>query len=342
MRRPGVGVARRGGFRGIRGGAIVIAAGGDVTGPVISSVVVTQLTNTSVRVTWTTDEASNSRVDYGATAGYGANVTDASSVTSHSVDITGLTTAPQTYHYKVTSVDAATNSTATSDATFATVPILPTANLFGKFEADSGVTKDGSNRVSQWDDLSGLGRHVVQATAADKPLWVANQLNGLPVIRFAAANTELLQSSAFTAETQPNTIFVVCKGASATAQTFVDGLGASGRNRISLTTSNQMKLFAASTLTGVGTTFGGAFVTVCGVFNSASSALYVNNFTTPDVSGNAGGESMDGFTFGVTRGLTEYTNGDIAAVYLFGAALDQTTRNLVRDYINWKWAQSVV
>lgn len=43
----------------------------------------------------------------------------------------------------------------------------------------SSITKDGSNQVAQWDDISGNGRHAVQLTNARKPLhdaannWVA-------------------------------------------------------------------------------------------------------------------------------------------------------------------------
>ena len=51
---------------------------------------------------------------------------------------------------------------------------------------DLGVTKDGSNLISLWADQSGNGNNVAQGTAAMKPTWVDNQLNGYPVISFAA------------------------------------------------------------------------------------------------------------------------------------------------------------
>jgi hypothetical protein len=56
------------------------------------------------------------------------------------------------------------------------------------------VTKNGSDRVAQMTDQSGLGNHFVQATDADKPLWVANQLNGFPIIRFTKGDTEFLEN----------------------------------------------------------------------------------------------------------------------------------------------------
>ena len=62
-----------------------------------------------------------------------------------------------------------------------------TADLWGHWDAAEGVTKDGSDLVSQWDDQSGNGRNFIQTTGADQPLWVADvgsDLNNLPVISF--------------------------------------------------------------------------------------------------------------------------------------------------------------
>jgi hypothetical protein len=61
---------------------------------------------------------------------------------------------------------------------------FPTTGLVAWFMADVGVTKDGSNRVSNWADQSGNSRDAVQATAANKPLWMPGMVNGKPVLRF--------------------------------------------------------------------------------------------------------------------------------------------------------------
>jgi hypothetical protein len=96
------------------------SGGSDVTGPVISSVSVSVTGQTTATITWTTDEASTSTVNYGTTASYGSTATGSSGVTSHSVNLTGLGSAT-TYHYRVRSTDAASNETVDSDATFATL-----------------------------------------------------------------------------------------------------------------------------------------------------------------------------------------------------------------------------
>lgn len=54
--------------------------------------------------------------------------------------------------------------------------------------ADKGITLDGSGNVSDWQDQSGKGNHATQATAADRPTFVANACAGLPVVRATATN----------------------------------------------------------------------------------------------------------------------------------------------------------
>ena len=81
-------------------------------------------------------------------------------------------------------------------------------------DASEGITKDGSNLVSQWDDQSGNSNNVVQATTANKPTWVDSTLNGLPVIRFDGSNDDLSKSTfAGGAISQAFYIFVVIKPA---------------------------------------------------------------------------------------------------------------------------------
>lgn len=92
----------------------------DTTAPTISGQTATNITGSTARVTWTTNEASTSRVEYGLTTSYGSSTTlDATLVTAHSVALTGL--APNTtYNYRVHSIDAAGNERIGSNATFTT------------------------------------------------------------------------------------------------------------------------------------------------------------------------------------------------------------------------------
>ncbi|MCD6522382.1 MAG: fibronectin type III domain-containing protein, partial [Candidatus Diapherotrites archaeon] len=72
-------------------------------------VTATSITTENATITWTTDESSNSTVYYGTSSSTLDNtVTDNSSVTSHSIKLSGLT-SNTTYYYKVKSCDASGN-----------------------------------------------------------------------------------------------------------------------------------------------------------------------------------------------------------------------------------------
>ena len=78
------------------------------------------ITVSGATISWTTNEASNTQVDYGPTTGYGSSTVLASAmVTSHSASLSGLQ-ASTLYHYRVKSRDAAGNLGTSGDFTFTT------------------------------------------------------------------------------------------------------------------------------------------------------------------------------------------------------------------------------
>ena len=54
------------------------------------------------------------------------------------------------------------------------------------------VIRDGSNFVSAWNDKSGAGRHMVQATQANKPQFQVTGLGGLGAIQFDGVDDEVV------------------------------------------------------------------------------------------------------------------------------------------------------
>ncbi len=93
---------------------------GNLPAPVISNVQATGITTSGATITWTTDQASSSRVEYGTSTSYGAlSPLDSTPITSHSVTLTGLSQSTM-YHYRV--IAANTNgSTTSTDYTFTTL-----------------------------------------------------------------------------------------------------------------------------------------------------------------------------------------------------------------------------
>jgi hypothetical protein len=98
----------------------------DTTPPVISNVVASNVTSSSADITWNTDEASDSQVEYATSPCPCGNDTplDTTMVTSHSRTITGLS-PNTTYHYRAKSRDAAGNLGYSSDQTFTTASAPP-------------------------------------------------------------------------------------------------------------------------------------------------------------------------------------------------------------------------
>jgi subtilisin-like proprotein convertase family protein len=82
--------------------------GSDCTPPVISNVRATDAASSSVVVRWQTDEASDSRVEYGPTPALGLTAAASGSVLSHAVTLTGLSSCA-TYYFRVSSADVLGN-----------------------------------------------------------------------------------------------------------------------------------------------------------------------------------------------------------------------------------------
>lgn len=117
----------------------------DTTAPVISSISTNSVTQTSAGITWSTDESSDTQVDYGLTTSYGLSTTlNASGVTSHTATLSGLT-AGTLYHYRVKSRDTAGNIALSSDQTVTTTAIANIPATINTISANFGSQTVGSS-----------------------------------------------------------------------------------------------------------------------------------------------------------------------------------------------------
>ena len=147
----------------------------DNTPPVISRVAASGLTSTGATITWTTDEASDSQVEYGTTTAYGlSSILDTTKVTSHFVALGSFSgrflatdslsslrifalgsllsrfvaldsLSPNTlYHYRVKSKDAAGNLATSADFTFTTASAPDTTSPVISGVGANGITSSGA------------------------------------------------------------------------------------------------------------------------------------------------------------------------------------------------------
>ncbi len=135
----------------------------DTTAPVLSGIASSNITTTGANITWTTNEASNTQVEYGLTASYGNNSTlNSSLITSHSVVLSGLT-ASTLYHYRVKSRDAAGNLATSADYSFTTGTTAPqTKNYAPTAISVTQGTGQGTYANLAVDDSSYFSNNAMQ------------------------------------------------------------------------------------------------------------------------------------------------------------------------------------
>lgn len=127
----GLGVLYSNGGGWQRGAFAFGEAAPDTTPPNISNLASNTPGAVSATITWNTDDACSSKVDYGTTASYGSVVSSETLVTSHSVQITGLSAGTE-YHFRAVSTNGASLGTNTADFTFTTAAAdstAPTVNV---------------------------------------------------------------------------------------------------------------------------------------------------------------------------------------------------------------------
>jgi hypothetical protein len=80
------------------------------------------------------------------------------------------------------------------------------------FDANNAgsITKDGSNNVSQWNDLSGNGRNATQATVGNEFVYTTGTLNSLPCLLSNQIANKNMATGAF-AMSQPFILMYVYK-----------------------------------------------------------------------------------------------------------------------------------
>jgi len=135
----------------------------DTTAPTISSVS-SNVTSTTANITFTTNESATSSVQYGTTTSYGSTKAGQSGVTSHSVQLTGLS-SNTLYHYRIIATDASSNTTTGTDFTFTTAAAADTTDPVISNVIVSGIDTDSATVSWQTDE---------PASSQVKMSWVAD------------------------------------------------------------------------------------------------------------------------------------------------------------------------
>ncbi len=142
--------------------------------PVITNVAATNIGATSGTISWTTDAVSDTQIEFGTTAAYGASTTlVAAPVTSHIQNLTGLS-ANQIYHYRVKSRDAIGELSVSGDRTFLTA-LGSTTPGAATDSSNSGTMNVTRVTTAAGGQVSSLSVHVgaVDATLSNRSFQLA-------------------------------------------------------------------------------------------------------------------------------------------------------------------------
>lgn len=192
------------------------------------------------------------------------------------------------------------------------------------------ITESGGS-VSQWDDKSGNGHHLVQETGSAQPTTGARTQNGRNVLDFDGVTDEFVYNGFNLA--QPFTIYLALIIDTQRGQAFVGGSGSRFAGQRTDAGNNGLRAFFGSSLNG-GTMTSGPYI-VEYVVNGSSSAMTANGAT--DVTGNMGSNNIDNLGLPSETGAW-FAHVGLCEVIFTGAADDASTRETVRTYLDEKWA----
>jgi len=216
-------------------------------------------------------------------------------------------------------------------------PILPiTSNLKLWLKADSGIVKDGGDLISEWDDSSDNANDATQSDPAKQPLWVSNQLNGKPVVRFSHG------SNLYTSLTTPDitlgqrTEFMVIKRNGDSPDTYHSIMVSANPPYYQLYAYNSNEFFQSYIDGGVNHNL--TFLTSYQIIDRVVSENHVD-FYQNGIAGDSGTPvtGLSGQPIIIGAWLTYALNGDIAELIIYDYAMNDTERGQIEDYLNIKY-----
>lgn len=203
------------------------------------------------------------------------------------------------------------------------------------YDADDAgsFTFSSGSIVSQWNDLSSNGNHLVQATTASQPSRTGT-VNGRSSVVFDGSNDTMAAVLASGA-VRPYTVFMVAVNAETgstqrTAFTFEPNDG-----RFYRASAGNLNMFQGAVLSS-GVSWGTGVRLVTGVFNGVSSTVAVDSGS--DVSGSAGtGNNGTEVNIGSLYGTGEYWNGQVCEFLYYNGILGSTDQADIKAYLKAKW-----
>lgn len=169
--------------------------------PVISNITANNINSDSAAISWTTDQPSDSVVEYGETTAYGNSVSAAALVTAHSITLNNLS-PDKTYHFKATSKNAAGYSTSSGDQTCTTLSPPPpsisgitVSNLTFNSAVVTWTTDQATSSLLEYGSTPAYGNSVSDSALATVHSLQLQNLTQGTLYHFRIAATNVYDSS---------------------------------------------------------------------------------------------------------------------------------------------------
>lgn len=227
--------------------------------------------------------------------------------------------------------------------------------LWLKADAITGLN-DG-DPVTTWNDSSGQGNNATQATAAKKPTYQTNELNGKPIVRFDGTDDFLATASNFLgAGNPPTTIFIAGKITTLTSGPAWINIGANPRaanlDEYRTMVESDGSIYQSNIVndraTANGTITTGVWNIItyriaAGAFSSSNPEFYKNGTSQASTEGT--GVSTPNLGTGATHiGANneavpgQFLDGDLTEIIVYDSALSTANRQSVENYLNGRYA----
>lgn len=234
--------------------------------------------------------------------------------------------------------------------------------LIGWYKSDAGVYVDAGSTlatngqtVQQWNDQSGVGNHLSQATSARRPTYTTGLLNGLPGIVFVVANVQWIANQAIALGGTTASAFVVAKTPSpGTNADRVVTFTATGQGLDFNNTGSGIFLFSASStsISGYrnsgalsnGTVVANTFMQLGSIYDGTNNTVYLggtaqtpvantSTFAATGALGIGGGvQTPPGSTSGDST-----MDGTICEIVFTNTALSSGDRSSLNSYFTSRW-----
>lgn len=204
--------------------------------------------------------------------------------------------------------------------------VIGDTNTIGWYDATktSSITKDGSNLVSSWADLSGNGNDLVQTTETYKPTWTDAAFDFI-----SFADDDILADAAF-ALSQPVSIWIVLRNESFTNFDYVMRFNSSPDYHISQTNGPTFTLNMGTALSK--SVSEDTWDIYEFVLNGVSSSITINNGAATTGDANTG--SLTYFRIGHTSLCADV---DIAEIIVRDQEDIAESKTLIYNYLNTKY-----